>query len=192
MRQFKWGGFEIDVLREPLTSDWWEWITNVSLSVFAHKQAQFVQPFLSVGYQTIVEGCSIEHPRSLGDGLFLACVPQNLAQCLTLVYGADKLDRSKLNKVCACQACSGLSDDASDCRFVSAEVSIGTRLIANQEPDLIASMWGLPYSLYALACEQRRATREGALASQFPTESERKKHTHDAAFERLRKHHGHA
>jgi len=192
MRRFNWAGVDIDVTVEPKTSDWWEWVSAVSMSDKVSQVSKFVEPFLSVGLPTIIEGCVSASPVDLAEKMFSACVPDGLSTCLSFVYGADKLDRKKIKKVCACQACSGLSDDSSDCRFEAAGVDVWTRRVANQEPELLASMWSLPYSVYALACEQRRAAREGTLASQYPVESERRKKTHEDAIARLRKYHGHA
>jgi hypothetical protein len=192
MRPFNWAGVEVLVTREPTTADWWQWVAVVLPSNRLLSVIDFVAPFISLSPETMIELAAEEPLGALGDRLFSASVAPLLSECLQMVYGADQLNRSKVRRACQCLACSGIAPHDNDCRFVAAGIALTTRLVAAQEPDLIAAMWDRPYSLYALAVEQRRAERDRDLVAVYPLEDERQRRSSEAAFDRLRRYHVHA
>lgn len=186
--QLKWANQTVHVTRQPLTRDWWEWICDVLPSGQLLSVAKFAQQFVDIDVEANAHAGLYE----LTGAIFAACQPDAMHACMQLVYGVDKLDTTKIPKTCACDACAGYALTSTDCRFSEVGATHLTRLIVAQEPDLIAQMWDLPYSLYYVALEQRQASRLGALAQHYPVESVRRERTHDAAFQRLRRYHGHA
>jgi len=192
MQTFTWAGMQVHVTRQPKTSDWWEWIAEILPGARMLAAAKFATQFIDVDGVDVERACANDNVFGLVSMIFESCHPHKLTQCLSLTYGADKLDREKIPRACVCDACTGRSARSSDCRFEEAGVPSLTRLVSAQEADLIASMWDLPYSLYHLAVETRKAERLGQLASIYPVEQVRRERTHQAAFERLRRYHGHA
>jgi hypothetical protein len=186
---FAWAGLTVRVTRQPLTRDWWEWITDVLPSGLEVAALKFAAQFVDLSASDLERGCATESAYSLVNAMFVACQTPGLVGCLSLTYGVDKLDREKLPRTCVCDACTGRGNDATDCRFVEVGATPLTRLVAAQEPDLVALMWERPYSLYFLAIETKQAERLGALASSFPVEAVRRDGTHKTAFNRLRRYH---
>ena len=184
-----WAGLSVRVVSPPLTRHWWEWVTDVLPGGLEVEALAFAASFVDKSPSELEHGCASSSAYALVNAIFVACQTPALVECLSLTYGVDKLDRDKVPRACVCDACSGRGANATDCRFLEVGATPLTRLVAAQEPDLIASMWDRPYSLYFLALETRQAERLGALASSYPVETIRRANTHTAAFDRLRRYH---
>lgn len=74
------------------------------------------------------------------------------------VWGVDPLKLKYLKISCKCKFCLGEERGTSGrCKYQEAGVTTDDREIAAFDPELTALMWELPWSLYTLAVEDKRA-----------------------------------
>lgn len=123
-----------------------------------------------------------------------AQISKGVDRALQVSSGVPKEWKMTKRTGCECALCSGLGGDATDCKYVDADVSVVDRLIANIDVELAAHLWTKPLSLYqirraqnywdAMRMEHRREHPPGDPRTSAPT-SERRR----AIAARLKKKH---